>query len=210
VRCATFALLPLFAACATARPETQPMPADGEVRAAAEEGRSIVRRAGVRVERSDPEAGPPKAVEIAKSYGGYAQLLTDRAATVRIPEAKLDAFLAEIPRLGKIAERRISAQDVTEVHRDLKVRLESLDKARQRYLELLSKAQSVAEAVLVEKELERVTAEFEAMKAQLDALQGSVALASVELQFDRPVQPGPLGWVFYGIAQGIKWLFIWD
>ncbi len=208
---ATFVLLPLLAACAHVGSEAPASPADGtELRTAAEQGRSIVRRAGVHLERKDPEAGPPKAVELAKSHGGYAQLITDRAATVRIPEAKLDAFLAQLPTLGKITERRVSAQDVTEAHRDLKVRLESLDKARQRYLELLAKAQSVSEAVLVEKELERVTADYEAMKAQLDALEGSVALASVDLEFDRPVQPGPLGWVFYGLAQGIKWLFIWD
>lgn len=210
MRRATIAVLPLLAACATVRSEPQPPPADGSGPRAAEEGRSIVRKAGVHLERADPEAGPPRAVELAKSHGGYAQLITDREASLRLPEAKLDAFLAELPALGRITEHHVSAQDVTEAHRDLKLRLESLDKARQRYLELLSKAQSVAEAVLVEKELERVTADYEVMKAQLDALEGSVALASVDLEFDRPVSPGPLGWVFYGLAQGIKWLFIWD
>jgi hypothetical protein len=68
----------------------------------------------------------------------------------------------------------------------------------------------VSEAVLVEKELERVTAEYETIKARLQSLEGQVTLATVRVDFARPVRPGPVGWVFYGLAKGIKWLFIWE
>jgi hypothetical protein len=37
-----------------------------------------------------------------------------------------------------------------------------------------------------------------------------VALATVRVDFERPVRPGPVGWVFYGLARGVKWLFVWD
>jgi len=32
----------------------------------------------------------------------------------------------------------------------------------------------------------------------------------LRVDFEKPVRPGPVGWVFYGLAKGIKWLFIWE
>jgi hypothetical protein len=81
---------------------------------------------------------------------------------------------------------------------------------RARYQALLERAANVSEAVLVEKELERVTVEYESLKARLQSLEGQIALATVRLDFSRPIRPGPVGWVFYGLAKGIKWLFIWE
>lgn len=172
--------------------------------------RSIVRNASLRVERDAPEQGPAQAVALAKSHGGYAELVTQETATVRIPAERMDAFLAAVPTLGKVEDQSISAMDVTDTHRDLKVRLAHLETMRARYQSLLDKAVTVSEAVLVEKELERVTSEYESLKARLQSLEGQVALATVRVDFEKPVRPGPVGWVFYGLAKGIKWLFIWE
>lgn len=204
-------LLLVLPACATRAgpPPGSPMEAEGELNDVPG-NRSIITTAQVRLERAEPEKGPAEAVTLAKAHGGYAQLVTDASATVRIPSGRLDTFLEKVPALGKVAERRVSAEDVTERHRDMKVRLETLERARQRYLQLLDKAASVSEAVLVEKELERVTAEHESLKARLESLEGAVALSTVQLDFGRPVRPGPVGWIFYGLAKGVKWLFIWD
>ena len=206
-------LLLVLPACATRMAAAPVAPAaleeaDGEARTGKD--RSIITTVRVRLERAEPEKGPAEAVTLAKAHGGYAQLVTDASATVRIPAGRLDTFLEKVPALGTVAERRVSAEDVTETHRDLKVRLETLERARQRYLQLLDKAATVSEAVLVEKELERVTVEYESLKARLESLEGAVALATVQLDFDRPVRPGPVGWIFYGLARGVKWLFIWD
>jgi hypothetical protein len=172
--------------------------------------RSIVRNASLRIERDAPEEGPAQTVALAKNHGGYAEFVTREAATVRIPAERLDAFLAAVPTLGQLEDQSISAVDVTDSHRDLKVRLAHLETMRARYQALLERAANVSEAVLVEKELERVTSEYESIKAQLQSLEGQVALATVRVDFARPVRPGPVGWVFYGLAKGIKWLFIWE
>jgi hypothetical protein len=39
---------------------------------------------------------------------------------------------------------------------------------------------------------------------------GSSSVTANRVDFARPVRPGPVGWVFYGLAKGIKWLFIWE
>jgi hypothetical protein len=48
------------------------------------------------------------------------------------------------------------------------------------------------------------------MEAQLRTLSQEVALATVEIQFRTESSPGPVGWLFYGVFQGVKWLFVWD
>lgn len=211
-----FLLVPLFflVACASAKPTVPSrdgmMSVGGEAPGAAEANRSIIRTASVEVERADPEQGPAQAVSLAKAHGGYAQRVTSESATVRVPAERLDGFLGAVPGLGKVARQTVTADDVTEAHQDLKVRLANVERVRERYLELLQRAVTVEDTLRVERELERVTAEYESLKARLESLEDRVALATVSLEFQRPVRPGPVGWVFYGLGKAVKWLFVWD
>lgn len=62
----------------------------------------------------------------------------------------------------------------------------------------------------VERELARATTEVERLEGQLRLLQNQVAFSTVRLTVDEDVDPGPLGWVFVGLYEGVKWLFVWD
>jgi hypothetical protein len=55
-----------------------------------------------------------------------------------------------------VKDKNIAGEDVTEEYRDLEIRLDSAEKTRQRYLELLNKAERVKEILKIEKELERL------------------------------------------------------
>jgi hypothetical protein len=68
----------------------------------------------------------------------------------------------------------------------------------------------VSEAALVERELERVTGQLEQLKGQLQALEQRVQYAALSVEFSRDMKPGPVGWIFYGLFSGVKWLFVWD
>lgn len=127
-----------------------------------------------------------------------------------MPAPRLDQFLADAAALGALESRRLSGDDVTDQFRDSTVRRDNLEKIRARYLDLLAKAQSVSDAVTVEHELERITLELERLKGHLQALEQTAQYAQVTLSFGRKTRPGPVGWVFYGLAKGIKWLFVWD
>jgi hypothetical protein len=210
-RLAAILLLSTLCACATAgKPALPARVSSAAAPGALEVGRSIVRTASLEVERDEPQKGPPETVALAKSHGGYAELVTDSAVTARVPAERLDAFLAAVPSLGKVSRQSVSAEDVTEAHRDLKVRLDNVARVRARYLELLERATTVSDTLSVERELERVTADYESLKARLESVEAQVSLATVRVDFERPVRPGPVGWVFYGLARGVKWLFVWD
>ncbi|QSQ25273.1 DUF4349 domain-containing protein [Pyxidicoccus parkwayensis] len=207
----------VLAACSSAQPHYRT--ADGLMGisseaagapGALEASRSIIRSALVELEREDPDKGPGQAVALAKTHGGYAQRITSESATVRVPAEHLDVFLGAVPGLGKVAKQSVTAEDITEAHQDLKVRFANLERVRERYLALLQQAATVEDTLRVEKELERVTAEYESLKARLEGVEQQVALATVSLEFKRPVRPGPVGWVFYGLGKAVKWLFVWD
>lgn len=179
-------------------------------RQAAVNAPELARTAEAEVRRDDPAAGVPAAAALAKDHGGWVESMADERVVLRVPDEQLDKVLDELPRLGEVAARHVHATDVGDAHRDLRIRLDSLRRTRERYLALLDKAQTVADAAAVERELERVTTQLEELEAQLAAMEKRIAFSSLALDFARKVRPGPIGWVFYGLYSGVKWLFVWD
>jgi hypothetical protein len=173
-------------------------------------GPELARTASAEVHREDPAQGVPAAVTLAKEHGGWAESMSGAQVVLRVPDQQLDAVMAELPRLGEVASRRVLAVDVGEQHRDLQLRIDSLRRSRDRYLALLDRAQNVSEATGVEKEIERVTGELEKLEAKLAAMEKRIEFSSLSVDFYRNVRPGPVGWVFYAVYSGVKWLFVWD
>jgi len=193
-----------------AAPRTVASPAATKDAAKSDPARFIVRSAYLRIERRDPEAGVKAATELAKRLGGWVQRTENKAATIMVPAEKLDTALEELARLGKVAKKDVRGEDVTEEYLDLRIRLDNLEKARLRYLDLLNKAQNVGETLAVEKELERITIDIERLKGRLSYLERVVRYSTIQVLFERPTNPGPVGWVFYILYHGVKWLFVWD
>jgi hypothetical protein len=197
------------AGCETGKAEARLDPASGES-GGGNSTRLVTRTAAAEVERSDPENGPKGAQAIAEKHKGYVESSSSSSATLRVPSAELDASILELATLGKVVSQETHSRDVTFQHLDTDVRLNTLRKERERYLELLAKAPSVTDALAVEKELERVTGEIERLEGELKLMDSQVELASLDVRFSRPVRPGPVGWVFYGVFSAVKWLFVWD
>ncbi|HYV49268.1 MAG TPA: DUF4349 domain-containing protein [Myxococcaceae bacterium] len=172
--------------------------------------RAVIKTASMRVLREDPKTGVGAAEAIATKLGGYSSNSSLEAITLMVPSPKLDEALTALGGLGQVDHKEVRARDVTEARADLELRLTNLRKSRERYLEILAKAANVAETLAVEKELERITLEIERLQAALDQTNHLVAMATVDVQFARPVKPGPVGWVFYGVYSAVKWLLVWD
>jgi hypothetical protein len=59
--------------------------------------------------------------------------------TLRVLAIHFKEALGQIEKPGKVTDKNISGEDVTEEYRDLEIRLDSAEKTRKRYLELLYK-----------------------------------------------------------------------
>ena len=164
---------------------------------------------GVKGEK-DVEPAVEKARKIAEDRGGFAASESTNAVVLRVPSAELDAAIEEIEKLGDVQDKWVTGDDVTEGYADLEVRIENAKRFQERLRDLAAKAGSVEELLAVEKEQARVTTELEQLEAQMRLLQSNVSLATIRVSIAKKVTPGPLGWVFYGVYRGVKWLFIWD
>lgn len=175
--------------------------------------RKLIRNAWIDLQVKDRRDFDP-AIEgltrLVQGMNGYVQSESSQGMTAMVPTERLDEALAEIAKLGKITHRNISVVDATANHVDLQIRIENLKKMRVRLTELVNQSTSVAEVLEVERELSRVTSELERLEGQMRLLDRQTAYATIHISLKERVRPGPLGWVFYGVYRGVRWLFIWD
>lgn len=172
--------------------------------------RKVMYRMNYLIMTDQPESLHVRLVEIAKKYDGYMVEQSNNASTIRVPAKVQSEVGSIIEGLGDVASKEVIGKDVTEEYEDLNIKLETLEKARNRYLELLSKAETVDAALDVERELERVNREIDLLKGKLNSMTHLIEYATIQVTTKKPVKPGPLGWIFYGLIKGIGWLFVMD
>ncbi|MEL7529853.1 MAG: DUF4349 domain-containing protein [Bacteroidota bacterium] len=170
--------------------------------------RKIVKNATMRLIVSDVDTVRTQVSALAQTYGGYVQRGDLNQITLRIESQYLDAAMAKVESMGKVDSRSIRSQDVTEQYYDLDSRINSLEKTRDRYLALLEQAEGVGDILAVEKELERVTQELEALQGRYKLLADQVAYSTLTVYLQEKIKPGPIGYIGVGLYEVVKWLFV--
>ena len=149
-------------------------------------------------------------LEQVKNSNGFVTRESDNYINARIPSAHMDNFVNQIKTLGKVENESKTGTDITDQYRDNVIRLNSLKSVRDRYVALLEKANSVNDILSIEKELERVNTEIEIMEGRVKYAELSVEYSNITVRYRERSKPGPVGWIFYGLFLGIKWLFVWS
>lgn len=165
----------------------------------------------LQVENTDSMAN--YVTKIAETYGGYMSASTGSSVTIKVKADSIESAIAKIKLLGEVKYSSISSQDVTDQYTDLTIRLDNAMKSRERYLQLLEKAENVEEALLVEKELERLSLTIDQIKGTLNQLNDRIQYSTITVNYfkkheDNKPKPGVLGYVFVGLYKGVKWLFV--
>jgi hypothetical protein len=145
---------------------------------------------------------------VAEKYEGYVLTLGSERSVIRVKSVFLSQAMRDIVPMGKLKNKSVYGEDVTEDYYDSKIRLENCTKARQRYLELLAKAENVEAALKVEKELERLNKEIDVLEGKLKRLAHLSEYSTITVTLRQKVKPGVLGYVFIGLYKGVKWLFV--
>ena len=118
-----------------------------------------------------------RVIEAATAMGGYLLRRTDTTVQVRVPSARFREGLRRVEDFGEVLHRSVSAQDVSEEFHDAEVRLQNLRAVRRRLEEFLTRAGSMAEALQVERELERVSREIDTLEGRMRFLAARVAFS---------------------------------
>lgn len=140
----------------------------------------------------DVDATKQAVIDLAERVGGYPAQRSDYAVVVRIPAERFRATMDEIATLGDVLSTNWNAQDVTDQFTDLEIRLANALRMRERLQALLEEAQTVTDALAIERELERVTLEIERLEGQRRQMIDRIAFATITVFFSEiPVSEVP-------------------
>lgn len=175
---------------------------------AADEKRMMIFNASLKLSVKNADSLNSELNRLTSRLEGYSVILGYSRSTIRIPASRLNDAINEISKLGKMSEKRLVGSDVTDEFNDYEVRLENATKARQRYLELLAKAENVQAGLMVEKELERLNGEIEMLKGKKELLNHLSEFSTIDIDIHPREKPGVIGYVALYAYKGVKWLFV--
>ena len=130
----------------------------------------------------------------ADEYGGTEGSQPHITISIRIPASRFATTMDRLSELAvDVSSRSESAQDVTEEYIDLEARLESLEAARQRLLEIMQDARSTKDLLEAEQQLTQREAEIESLKGRMQYLEQSARLSSIWIELQPYLLSQPVG-----------------
>jgi hypothetical protein len=127
------------------------------------------------------------AVQLGVTAGGYVAQMTDTTLHLRVPSRHFRKVMKQIEDLGDLRSRQVQALDVSEEYNDLGVRLDNLRATRERIEKLLNQSKDLAQILIIEKELERVTFEIDRIEGRMRMLASQAAFSTIAIAFsERP------------------------
>ncbi|MBV9404758.1 MAG: DUF4349 domain-containing protein [Acidobacteriaceae bacterium] len=104
-------------------------------------------------------------------------------ASLRVPASHLDAFLAQIKKVGRVQSESQGAEEVTQRVVDTEARLANLRTTEQRLTEILrQRTGKLADVLAVEEQIDSVRGQIETTEAEQKSLAQQIELGSVQLR----------------------------
>ena len=129
----------------------------------------------------------------ANEYGGTEERQPQITIAIRIPAARFDETMDRLAEMAvNVISSNESAEDVTEEYVDLEARLESLEAARQRLLEIMEEARNTEDLLQAEQQLTQREAEIESIKGRMQYLEQSARLSSIWIELQPYILSQPV------------------
>lgn len=131
--------------------------------------------------------------------------------TIRIPAAQLDAFITNVSGISNIVSNRETTEDVTLSYVENESRITALETEQTRLLELLAKAESMDDILMIESRLTQIRGELERLKGQLRVYDNRVNYGTIHLNISEVreytvEEPEPEGlWQRMGRGLSVGW-----
>jgi hypothetical protein len=152
--------------------------------------RYLIKNATLTVEAEDVRnatAALVKAVQAAKGYVSDMHEQSDGigglSATmqVRVPYTAFDQSMQQLSGLGKVLDKQVTAEDVTEEFVDTQAKVRNLKRTEIRLLDHLGRTGKLSDTLLIEKELNRVRQEVEQLEGRVRFLSHRIAFSSISV-----------------------------
>lgn len=110
--------------------------------------------------------------------------------TVRVPADTFDATVEKLRQLAKVVYSQVvDGMDVTAQVVDIESQIHTLEAVNARLLELLGRAESVSDAVAVQREMMPVSEQLDRLKGRLDYMRQSARLSRITITFSQYESP---------------------
>ncbi|MFJ8164075.1 DUF4349 domain-containing protein [Streptomyces sp. NPDC096136] len=161
---------------------------------------NVIRTGRLGIETAEPQKVIAAARTAAEGAGGYVGAeTTDRGGdgritstlTLRVPGDRFDAVIASLEGAGKLLNRKVEAQDVTEKVADVDSRVKSQQASVARVREMMEKASALSDVVMLESELSRRQSDLESLLAQQNALRDQTSMGTLTVSVSQPA-PAPV------------------
>jgi Domain of unknown function (DUF4349) len=146
----------------------------------------LVRTADLTIEVPDVTAAAAKVRTAAVALGGIvSNEITDSGAlpqsviTLRVPEPQMDDALNRVSSFGRQLSRNTTSKDVTASIADLDSRVSTQTRSVARIRDLMDRAKSLQDIVLLESELSKREADLESVQAQQRVLNDQADLSTI-------------------------------
>jgi uncharacterized protein DUF4349 len=125
-----------------------------------------------------------------KTHGGYiASSQFDNnygQMTIKVPADQFDSFVKTALGFGKVIQKNVNSQDVTEEYMDVELRLKNKRALQDRIRSYLAKTYKIDDLIRIERELARITIEIDQMSGRLKYLDRQVSYSTLTLNFSLP------------------------
>lgn len=111
---------------------------------------------------------------------------TSYSATLQIPTAKFQEAMDSVGSFGKIVNRSVSTEDVSERYYDLSGRLETKKTLQAKLQKYLSEAKNIQDLLNIEKQLNEVTSDIESMEGQMRRLSNQIDYSTIDFYANLP------------------------
>ena len=150
----------------------------------------LIRTGNVSLEVQTVSGAEEEITAWAKSLGGYVTNANTwqggAGFTVRIPSARFDEAMAQVGNFGRITNRSVSSDDVSDNYYDLKSRLETKYILRDKLTGYLSQAKDIKDLLEIERQLNNVTSEIEVMEGRMKRLVNQIDFSTIYMTMNLP------------------------
>jgi len=166
--------------------------------------RKVVQNASLELKVQDVPRAYQDAAQVALDEGGLVldsslaptQDKPEATLTLRVPAATYEDALKKLSALAiNVDSQTSNAQDVTDQYTDLQARLRSAQAVEARYLDLLTKANTIDDILKVQDRLAPVRTEIEQIQGQINVMDNLSANATIKVHLysEAPQTPAPKG-----------------
>ena len=167
------------------------------------DNRMVVQNSHMSLKVSNVEENLQKINQEAEKQGGYMvdaniskpQDSVSGNTTVRVPAEKLDAFLTYCRSLAvKVVSENLKGRDVTDQFVDTQAKIDTLEKTKKKFEEILNKADKVPDILQVQRELTNIQDQIDRLKGQNKYLEQTAKMSKVTIylasdELDLPYAP---------------------